>query len=206
MLATADGKVIAAHCNCIAGLGECCSHVSSLLWVIGAAIDRRNALTVTQKSAYWVLPPSVKLVSYLPTKDIDFIGKKCKKAIALASKSHALTASCSYQHSPPAQPTKKVVSSPPDTEIKSFFNSLAACSGLKPAILSIVPPYCEAYVPSTLDSGLPLVLSQLDNLTKGYHELLQMVLTTDVVISSDQAVLVEEKTRNQAHLRLWFRM
>ena len=31
-----DGKVLAAHCDCMADLGESCSHVASLLWAVEA--------------------------------------------------------------------------------------------------------------------------------------------------------------------------
>ena len=62
----------------MAGFGESCSHVSSLLWLI---VEKRDALTVTQKSAYWVIPPAVRLAPFLPIKEIDFIGKKKKSVI-----------------------------------------------------------------------------------------------------------------------------
>ena len=32
IIAEAEGKIIAANCDCMAGLGETCSHVASLLW------------------------------------------------------------------------------------------------------------------------------------------------------------------------------
>ena len=31
IISMVDGKILAAHCDCMAGLGETCSHVSSLL-------------------------------------------------------------------------------------------------------------------------------------------------------------------------------
>ena len=79
-------KIVAAHCDCMAGLGETCSHVSSLLWMIAAGVQKRDSLTVTHKSAYWVIPPGILSVSYAPIKDIDFIGKKKK-----TSEGHALS-------------------------------------------------------------------------------------------------------------------
>ena len=78
ILSQAEGKIFAAHCDCMAGLGESCSHVASLLWVISTGVEKRDSLTVTQKSAYWVMPPAVQSVSYVPIKEIDFIGKKKK--------------------------------------------------------------------------------------------------------------------------------
>ena len=60
IISEADGKILAAHCNCMAGLGETCSHVASLLWTTATGVERRDSLTVTQKSAYWVMPPAIK--------------------------------------------------------------------------------------------------------------------------------------------------
>lgn len=33
-----SGKILCAHCDCMAGLGECCSHVASLLWAVEAGV------------------------------------------------------------------------------------------------------------------------------------------------------------------------
>ena len=76
----ANGKILTAHCDCKAGLGETCSHVSSLLWVVAVGTEKRDSLMVTQKSAYWVMPPAIRSVTYAPIKDINFTGKKKKTA------------------------------------------------------------------------------------------------------------------------------
>ncbi len=54
------GKILAAHCDCVAGLGETCSHVASLLFAIESGVRIRDSMTVTQKKAYWVMPTGVK--------------------------------------------------------------------------------------------------------------------------------------------------
>ena len=46
--------------------------------MIPVGVEKRDSLMVTQKSAYWVMPPGIQTVSYAPIKDIDFIGKKRK--------------------------------------------------------------------------------------------------------------------------------
>ena len=43
-------------------------------------MEKRDSLTVTQKSAYLVIPPAIRSVSYAPAKQIDFIGKKKEAA------------------------------------------------------------------------------------------------------------------------------
>ena len=58
----------------MAGLGETCSHVASLLLAIEAGVRIRDSMTVTQFKAYWVLPPSMKDVPYAPLRQIKFTG------------------------------------------------------------------------------------------------------------------------------------
>ena len=58
------GKILAALCDCVAGLGETCSHVASLLFAIESGVRIRDH-SVTQKKAYWVLPTGVKEVQFM---------------------------------------------------------------------------------------------------------------------------------------------
>ena len=46
--AESNGKILCTHCDCKAVLGECCSHVASLLWAVEAGVHIRVSLTVTQ--------------------------------------------------------------------------------------------------------------------------------------------------------------
>ena len=46
----------------MAGLGECCSHVASVLWAIESGVRIRDSMTITQKKAYWVIPNAVETV------------------------------------------------------------------------------------------------------------------------------------------------
>ena len=82
VVAKCAGKILAAHCDCVAGLGETCSHVASVLFtIIECGVRIRDSMTVTQKKAYWVMPTGVKEVQYAPVKDVDFVGKKGSAAI-----------------------------------------------------------------------------------------------------------------------------
>ena len=70
VIALESGKRLAAPCDCAAGISETCSHVASLLWVIGVGVESMDSLMVTQ--------------------DIDFIGKKrksCKSGATISSSS-----------------------------------------------------------------------------------------------------------------------
>ena len=57
LIAETDGSVISAHCTCMAGTGEVCSHVGAVLFAVKAAVK-----TVTQEKAYWLLPSSISKV------------------------------------------------------------------------------------------------------------------------------------------------
>ncbi|XP_038045001.1 uncharacterized protein LOC119725695 isoform X2 [Patiria miniata] len=43
LIAEKCGKIIATHCNCIAGLGEACTHVSALMFYIDTKMQRISA-------------------------------------------------------------------------------------------------------------------------------------------------------------------
>ena len=95
------------------------------------------------------------------------------------------------------------------TEKAEFFNALTKCEGAKPAVLANVPPYCEAYIPASLDQDLPVVLSELrrkEYLRLEYRSLLQLASETEVQVTAYQAKAVEAKTRDQAKSRIWLRM
>ena len=54
VVAEENGEIVAAHCDCMAGLGESCTHVASLLWAIESGVRIRDSMIVTEKKAYWV--------------------------------------------------------------------------------------------------------------------------------------------------------
>ena len=184
-----SGKVLSAHCDCMAGLGESCSHVASLLWAIEAGCKRRDSLTVTEKKAYWFLPSAVKSVPYSRVKDIQF-SKTPSNATSVIKESS--------------------VAAPSETELNEFFISINKCSS-KPAILSLIPDYADSYVPKSLSPELPDVLSNLYDkglVNADYPILLKKAedIVRQLPVIEKQQALVEERTRGQANSRLWFRM
>ena len=67
-----DGIILGAHCNCMAGFGECCSHVSALLFKLWLYNYKGEAVTlsVTSKRCKWSKSSeeSLKRVEYLEGK------------------------------------------------------------------------------------------------------------------------------------------
>jgi hypothetical protein len=79
LIALPNERILAAHCNCMASLGEMCSHVGALLFAIEATVKIRNSATVTEEKAYWLLPANMTKIDYRPIREIDFTGAKTKK-------------------------------------------------------------------------------------------------------------------------------
>eukprot|EP00795_Rhopilema_esculentum_P004027 gene4027-20197_t len=72
VISSEEGKVISGHCTCMAGHGETCSHVASILFYDEAAVRVRETATVTQEAAFWKLPSAKRPVLYAPGKEKDF--------------------------------------------------------------------------------------------------------------------------------------
>ena len=52
------GTVLCAHCTCMAGLGEACSHIGALLFTLEANTQIKKRLSCTSLPCSW-LPPSL---------------------------------------------------------------------------------------------------------------------------------------------------
>jgi len=160
-------------------------------------------MTVTQKSAYWVMPSGMKDIPYAPVKEMDFTGKK-KSATMIETHQFATASSPSPISSRAGTPTSSragtptssragtptssrsatpvpAFQKPSEQEVEELFASLSKCK-TKPAILSLVAPYADNYVPKSLNENLPPCLSQLynpDAILMNYGELLKHCETYD---------------------------
>ena len=74
-----DGTIITAHCNCLAGLGEVCSHVGAVLFAVEAGVRIREAQMCTSLPCKWLMPTVVKRLPYEELCSIDFTSAKAKK-------------------------------------------------------------------------------------------------------------------------------
>lgn len=182
-----SGKILAAHCNCMAGQDESCSHVASVLWAVEAGAKRRDSLTVTDKKAYWVMPTPMKSVPYARIKDIDFFKSKT-----------------------PNDNTASMVP-PSPAKFNTFLESLKKCPS-KPAALSLIPKFSDDYMPRSAQSDLPPILIDLYDKTlsdSNLTEILNNIIPKSskfCTITAEQQHAVERETRGQSQSRLWYRM
>ena len=52
-----QGEVLCAHCTCMAGLGEACSHIAALLFAVETNTQLKSQFASTSLPCFW-LPPS----------------------------------------------------------------------------------------------------------------------------------------------------
>ncbi|XP_034066573.1 uncharacterized protein LOC117542824 isoform X4 [Gymnodraco acuticeps] len=79
IVAKEDGEVVTAHCNCMAGLSESCSHVGAVLFAIKAGVKMRETASCTTEKCKWLMPSHVKKIPAAPVAMIDFSSAKSKK-------------------------------------------------------------------------------------------------------------------------------
>ncbi|WAR04387.1 hypothetical protein MAR_019756 [Mya arenaria] len=150
-----DGKKVAAHFNCIISLGESCSYIVAFLFYIEAAVEIRDSNT------------SGSLMSAKTAK------KHMDSRIEAASSATPVT--------PGAVSTRKrTVTGASNEDFLLFCGKLNKLTS-EPALLSIVEPYANKYVPKPD---------------------LRMI-TTNVLCFKQQADNVEEEMRGQARSKLW---
>ena len=68
-----------AHCDCVAGLGETCTHIATLLFAVDTTVKIRESKTVTQEPAYWLQPATHRQIRYREVGEIDFTSAMTKK-------------------------------------------------------------------------------------------------------------------------------
>ena len=193
------GRVLSAHCNCMAGLGEACSHVGAVLFYIDAMNKMKDSVTVTGQKAYWVVPSNVDKIQYKEVADIDFtnpdsVRKKCESSSTCAKGSNT------KNKSKTVNPFKELKPTP--TELGNLYERLSL-SKTKPAILSIIPPHNDKYRPLPSMDIYPKVLSDLydpKNIELNYMELLEKskVIYQSITVNQAQQNAVEEITRDQS--------
>ena len=134
-----------------------CSHIGATLFFIEAHVRIREAKTCTGEKAYWLLPNALVDVPYKPIKELDFTSSKTqKKKLDQQIDKHC---SAPFQIVSTERVSKKNdVPKPSDFELEDFFQKISKC-GSKPAVLSLVTPFSDAYVPRDFSEEFPPLIS-----------------------------------------------
>ena len=139
-----SGAILCAHCTCMAGLGEVCSHVAAVLFLMEANTKINANTSCTSFPCYW-LPPAMQSVPYVPIVEIDFTtpAKKRQTMLSVTPDRHEESV-----HKMPGD-LKEIV--PSENELSELYVELAKCG--KPAVLSLIPGYCDSYIRSRICKG-----------------------------------------------------
>ena len=136
-----SGTVLAAHCDCIAGLAETCTHVGGLLFKMEYVVRVHEKPTVTGVPAYWMVPNSV-------TKVEPQVGYKIDYTTASAKKKQLDKAvggdPVPVQQVRTGAGTSKLVPQSTQENFEALMKDLHA-TGDNAAILRVLPGYCEQY-------------------------------------------------------------
>ncbi|KAH7969089.1 hypothetical protein HPB52_014573 [Rhipicephalus sanguineus] len=78
-LCKCDGEVVAAHCTCMAGNGDACSHVAALLFYVEYGVCVRQERSCTDSANSW-LPMHIRKLDVRPSiAEMDFASSTMKK-------------------------------------------------------------------------------------------------------------------------------
>ncbi|CAN7941201.1 unnamed protein product, partial [Ixodes hexagonus] len=127
LLVQADGAVELAHCTCMAGLGEACSHIAAVLFYLEVVVKQRGRKACTDMSNSW-RPAYAKNVACCPIADIDFSSATAKKKRLDSGVSKG------------AGKPRRNVTKPTEQEWGQFFEQLHA-AGTQSSILSLTREY-----------------------------------------------------------------
>ena len=183
-----NGTVLCAHCTCMAGLGEACSHIAAVLF----AIDVRNRIdedTSCTSVPCWWTDLSSKDALYAPTAEIDFTHPK-RKLYNSGAKTRAVEVS---------EPCQK----PSANELAEFYEELGECKN--PSILSLQPAFLSRFS----SQSVPAILSDLYNDSMAslpYTDLVNAgeVIFDEIEVTEDHCKTIEQETRAQSKSRRWF--
>ena len=189
----------------MAGLGEACSHIAALLFTLDANTQVKKGLSHTSVPCYWLLP-TFKSVPFARICDIDFTTPQKKKRKLLDLQIHPPTNAITT-HSPLNLPIPTTNVKASETELECLYKAHSKAG--KSVLLSLVPGHAEAFVPLQAKGALPLPLRsqyKQDYLQLSYPDLLSKceAVCKTLSVTSEQAKLVDEKTRKQSNSRIWF--
>ncbi|KAL7290566.1 hypothetical protein TKK_0014023 [Trichogramma kaykai] len=132
-----DGSVKTAHCNCMAGLGEACSHIAATVFYL--IFQKDNTVSCTDKLSTWKAPKTAsKKVEFKRVRDMDW-SKNC----------------VSYDAS-----IRKNIVPLKGPSLEAFLNKVQEVTP-KAAILRVIEPFSRQFAETGKTAVLPKSLANL---------------------------------------------
>ena len=206
VIATKNGAILSAHCDCMAGLGECCSHVASVLFYVEVWNRIKGKLACTDKKCEWIMPQFVENVPYAEVKDINFTSASKLKRDLDEKIAHLETSSspAAAEISSTKQGESHDILPPSSDQLDELYQKLGKCE-FKPVVLSLIHPYSDSYIAKS--NRVQTIPDLFDNkfLKMEYHELLKACADVRIELPETDRALIEKDTRKQAGTSLFYR-
>eukprot|EP00794_Sanderia_malayensis_P004485 gene4485-5080_t len=190
------GTVCSAHCTCMAGLGECCSHVASILFYLEVTGRVKDQLSCTQVKCNWIVPKFSKDIEYLPIADINFApSKKLKDEMdkKVANINQNQQSQIKMQNST----RSKRIEEPTKEDLSAYYTSLSKCKS-KAVALSLIKDHCDSFVMKSHETLKIPDLFQETYMKLSYPELLQKRYETTINITEAEIKQIEKDTMSQS--------
>lgn len=146
VIACTDGTVQAAHCDCVDGLSETCTHVAALLFTVEANVRVFETGTVDDEEVNWMMPSTVEKLLYRTISDTDFTpgGAKAGKRSQPTANSVEASSCPNSMLSNTVSPPKKI-HPPTPTEINDWYSASHATSAMCSTV-PVIKPYSDELV------------------------------------------------------------
>ncbi|XP_072387363.1 uncharacterized protein [Diabrotica undecimpunctata] len=184
VIASSDGDIANAHCMCMAGNSEVCSHIAALLFAAeyahaAAESKTQDPTSCTDVTATWPMPALSTVVPIVPCLEMDF-GKPLSK------------------HKFPEVPDMS------NQDVENLLKRMENL-GKSSSLMRIVEPYASK-IDATRHISLPLCLNiyREEYEQKSFKELMEIANKIVLVVTKDQAYLIEEHTRAQYACDNWY--
>jgi len=191
-----SGEVLCGHSTCMAGLGEACSHIASVLFAAQTNTETKSQFSSTSLPCSW-LPPTFRSVKFDEISNIDF-----------ATPQHKRKQSDSEQSGGASKKHRVEIPESTEEDIRNHYSRLSKVKG-KPILLSFVSGLNDTFVPMYVSGVLPKPLTHLYDkaaLSLSFPELLNKrdEAYNGISLTVQQASRVEEETRQQSKSKIWF--
>ena len=204
IIVTNEGPILSAHCmaGCMAGLGECCSHIASMLFYVECWTRIHGKLACTEVKCAWLLPSTVKDIRYSKAKDINFTSATKLKS-DLDTSIDNLGCVQSEENQQLARSVAKCIG-PTQNELNYFLHSVNECKS-KPVCLSLADPYYKSFTSTTRNIKTVPELFQKSFMDISYPELLKKCNEVEIKLTENEIFPIERDTFDQAAGKSFFR-
>lgn len=174
-----DGSISSAHCTCMAGNSEVCSHVGAILFAAEYANTMKQSRSCTDVKAAWAVPSLSSNIAVVPVKKMDW------------GKSSAI-----YED--------RAIPAMSSTDKEKMMKDLEDL-GHSSALMRIVEPFASKISEENIKI-LPSLFNifREDNVNKSYGELIQTGEAVNLNLSEDEINAIETATRKQNKIENWY--